>query len=246
MDRPPLKPLSLTITFPCYNEEANVERVTRAALAVAQKVADDYEIVIVNDGSRDRTGEIADRLAAENPHVRAVHNRPNQGYGGALARGFKEARKNWIFYTDGDGQFDLNELPTILPLLEKYDIVSCYRLNRQDSAMRKLNAWLWSTLVNILFRLRLRDIDCAFKIYPRTFIDQIELWSRGALIDTEMLAKARNLGYSIVQVGVHHYPRTAGQQTGANIKVIARAFKELFKLRGRIKREGRDQQGRGA
>ncbi len=246
MDRPPLKPLSLTITFPCYNEEANVERVTRAALAVAQKVADDYEIVIVNDGSRDRTGEIADRLAAENPHVRAVHNRPNQGYGGALARGFKEARKNWIFYTDGDGQFDLNELPTILPLLEKYDIVSCYRLNRQDSAIRKLNAWAWSTLVNILFRLRLRDIDCAFKIYPRTFIDQIELWSRGALIDTEMLAKARNLGYSIVQVGVHHYPRTAGQQTGANIKVIARAFKELFKLRGRIKREGRDQQARGA
>ncbi|NLG43044.1 MAG: glycosyltransferase family 2 protein [Phycisphaerae bacterium] len=241
-----MKPLSLTITFPCYNEEANVERVTRAALAVAQKVADDYEIVIVNDGSRDRTGEIADRLAAENPHVRAVHNRPNQGYGGALARGFKEARKNWIFYTDGDGQFDLNELPTILPLLEKYDIVSCYRLNRQDSAIRKLNAWAWSTLVNILFRLRLRDIDCAFKIYPRTFIDQIELWSRGALIDTEMLAKARNLGYSIVQVGVHHYPRTAGQQTGANIKVIARAFKELFKLRGRIKREGRDQQARGA
>jgi glycosyltransferase involved in cell wall biosynthesis len=238
MDRPPLKPFSLTITFPCYNEEANVERVTRAALAIAQKVADDYEVLIVNDGSRDRTGEIADRLAAQIPHVRAVHNRPNQGYGGALARGFREARKNWIFYTDGDGQFDMGELPAILPLLEKYDIVSCYRLNRQDSALRKLNAWAWSTLVNALFRMRLRDIDCAFKVYPRTFVEQIELWSRGALIDTEMLAKARNLGYSIAQVGVHHYPRTAGQQTGANLKVIARAFKELFTLRGRIRREG--------
>lgn len=239
MDRPPLKPFSLTITFPCYNEEANVERVTRAAVAIAQKITDDYEVLIVDDGSRDRTGEIADRVAAEDPHVRAVHNRPNQGYGGALARGFQEARKNWIFYTDGDGQFDMGELPGILPLLETHDIVSCYRLNRQDPLIRKLNAWAWSTLVNWVFWMRLRDIDCAFKIYPRTFIDQIELWSRGALIDTEMLAKARNLGYRIAQVGVHHYPRVAGSQTGANIKVIARAFKELFKLRGRIRREGR-------
>ena len=236
--RPPLKPLALSITFPCYNEEANIERVTRAAVEVARRVAADWEVVIVNDGSRDRTGEIADRLAAEIPGVRAVHNRPNQGYGGALARGFKESRKNWIFYTDGDGQFDFNEIPDILPLLETHDVVSCYRLDRKDPPIRKLNAWAWTTLVNLVFGLRLRDIDCAFKIYPKTFIDQVELWSRGALIDTEMLAKARNLGYSIVQTGVHHYPRTAGSQTGANLKVILRAFKELFKLRRRIKREG--------
>ncbi len=237
MDRPPLDPLSLTITFPCYNEEANVERVTRAAVEIAQKVAADWEVVVVNDGSRDHTGEIADRLAAEIPGVRAVHNCPNQGYGGALARGFKEARKNWIFYTDGDGQFDFGELPKILPLLQTHDIVSCYRLDRKDPLIRKLNAFAWTTLVNLVFGLRLRDIDCAFKIYPKTFIDRIELWSRGALIDTEMLAKARRLGYSIAQLGVHHYPRTAGQQTGANLKVILRAFKELFKLHRRIKRE---------
>ncbi|MEW6252117.1 MAG: glycosyltransferase family 2 protein [Planctomycetota bacterium] len=238
MDRPPLEPLALTIMFPCYNEEANVERVTQAAVEVAQRIAADWEVLIVNDGSRDRTGEIADRLAREIPGVRAVHNRPNQGYGGALARGFRAARKSWIFYTDGDGQFDFGEIPRILPLLHTHDIVSCYRLNRQDSAIRKLNAWAWTTLVNLVFGLRLRDIDCAFKIYPRPFIDRIELWSRGALIDTEMLAKARNLGYSIAQAGVHHYPRTAGQQTGANLKVILRAFKELFKLHGRIRREG--------
>ncbi len=237
--RPPLNPFSLTITFPCYNEEANVERVTRAAVEIAQKITADWEVVVVNDGSRDRTGEIADRLAAEIAGVRAVHNNPNLGYGGALARGFREARKNWIFYTDGDGQFDFNELPPLLPLLEKYDIVSCYRLDRQDPFMRKANAFAWGTLVNLLFRLGLRDIDCAFKIYPRTFIEQIELKSRGALIDTEMLAKARNLGYSITQVGVHHYPRTAGQQTGANLKVILRAFRELFKLYRQIKSEGR-------
>ncbi|HPM24918.1 MAG TPA: glycosyltransferase family 2 protein [Phycisphaerae bacterium] len=239
MDRPPLKPLSLTIMYPCYNEEANVERVTRAAVETARAIADDWEVVIVNDGSRDRTGEIADRLAAELPNVRAVHNRPNRGYGGALARGFREARKDWIFYTDGDGQFDFNEISKLLPLLATHDIVSCYRLDRKDSFMRKLNAFAWSTLVNLLFHIGLRDIDCAFKIYPRTFIERIEMRSTGALIDTEMLAKARNLGYSIAQLGVHHYPRTAGAQTGANLKVIARAFKELFKLYRQIKREGR-------
>ena len=239
MERPPLKPLSLTIFFPCYNEEANVERVTRAAVEVARQVAADFEVLIVNDGSRDRTGEIADRLAKEIPGVRAVHNNPNLGYGGALARGFREAKKNWIFYTDGDGQFDFGEIPKALPLLETYDIVSGYRMDRKDPLIRKLNAFAWSTLVNMLFHIGLRDIDCAFKIYPRTFIERIEMWSKGALIDTEMLAKARNLGYSIAQLGVHHYPRTAGQQTGANLKVIARAFKELFKLRKRIKAEGR-------
>lgn len=236
MERPPLKPFTLTIFFPCYNEEANVERVTRAAVAVGRQVADELEVIIVNDGSRDRTGEIADRLAAEIPEVRAVHNRPNQGYGGALARGFKAATKNWIFYTDGDGQFDLGELPRLLPLLETHDVVSCYRLNRQDSWVRKLNAWAWTTLVNVLFGLWLRDVDCAFKIYPKTFIDRIELQSRGALIDTEMLAKARNLGLRIAQIGVHHYPRTAGRQTGANLRVILRAFKELFRLYGQIRR----------
>lgn len=238
--KPPLKPLSLTIFYPCYNEEANVERVTRSAIEVGRRVCDDLEVLIVNDGSRDRTGELADRLAAEIPEVRAVHNRPNRGYGGALARGFREATKNWIFYTDGDGQFDLGELPRLLPLLEDHDVVSCYRIDRKDPLLRKVNAFAWSTLVNALFGIGLRDIDCAFKIYPRTFIERIELLSTGALIDTEMLAKARNFKLKIAQLGVHHYPRTAGAQTGANLKVILRAFRELFKLRGQIIRAGRD------
>ena len=225
--------------FPCYNEEANVERVTRAAVAVGRKHAADLEVLIVNDGSHDKTGEIADRLAAEIPEVRSVHNNPNRGYGGALSRGFREATKNWIFYTDGDGQFDFEEIGAILPLLKTHDIISCYRLDRKDPLIRKLNAFAWSTLVNLLFRIGLRDIDCAFKIYPRTFIERIQMHSTGALIDTEMLAKARNMGLTIAQMGVHHYPRTAGQQTGANLKVILRAFRELFKLYRTIKSEGK-------
>ena len=239
IQKPPLKPLSLTIFFPCYNEEANVEKVTRKAVEVGRQVADDLEVLIVNDGSKDGTKAIADRLAAEILEVRAVHNNPNRGYGGALQRGFREATKNWIFYTDGDGQFDLGEIPRVLPLLANHDIVSCYRLDRKDPFMRKANAFAWSTLVNLLFRIGVKDIDGAFKFYPKTFIDAIELHSTGALIDTEMLAKARNLNLSIGQVGVNHYARTAGEQTGANLKVILRAFKELFKLYRQIKREGK-------
>jgi len=228
-------PGSLTVFFPCYNEEANVERTTRAALKTCRRLGVDFEVIIVNDGSKDRTGEIADRLAGDESHVRAVHNHPNRGYGGALQRGFREATKEWVFYTDGDGQFDFEEIDKLFPLLERFDIASAYRLDRKDSVMRKVNAFCWTRLINAFFDLGLRDIDCAFKLYPRKLFDEIDMRSEGALIDTEILARAKRLGYSIGQVGVHHFPRTAGQQTGANIKVIARAFKELLKLRRDIR-----------
>jgi glycosyltransferase involved in cell wall biosynthesis len=226
---------SVTVFFPCYNEEANVERTTLSALQTCERLFNDYEIIIVNDGSRDMTGQIADRLASEHKHVRAVHNSPNLGYGGALQRGFREATKDWVFYTDGDGQFDFDEMENLPPLLDKFDLISAYRMDRKDPLMRKLNAKMWGKLVNLVFGMRLRDVDCAFKLYPRQLFEQIEMKSMGALIDTEILAKATNLGYRIGQIGVHHYPRTAGEQTGANFKVILRAFKELFKLRRHIK-----------
>ncbi len=239
IDKPPLEPLSLTVFFPCYNEEANVERTTQAALTACRRIADDFEIIIVNDGSKDQTGRIADRLAAEHDEVRAVHNNPNLGYGGALQRGYREATKQWVFYTDGDGQFDFEEIDKLLPLLADYHAVSAYRLDRRDSLVRKLNAWCWTVLVNLVFGMRIRDIDCAFKIFPRSLFDQIEMKSTGALIDAEVLARAKRLGYQIGQIGVHHYPRAEGEQTGANLRVILRAFKELFKLRKQIRRADR-------
>jgi glycosyltransferase involved in cell wall biosynthesis len=226
--------LSISVFFPCYNEEENVERVTLAALRTFPKISKDFEVIIVNDGSKDRTGEIADRLAAEHPEVRAAHNRPNRGYGGALQRGFREATKEWIFYTDGDGQFDFEEIHKLLPLMKRFDIVSAYRMDRQDPFIRKFNAFCWGMAVRLATGLKIRDVDCAFKLYPKRFIDAIEMKSTGALIDTEMLAKARRMGYSIGQIGVHHYPRTAGKQTGANLRVILRAFKELIALRKEI------------
>lgn len=234
IDRPARQPLSISVFFPCYNEEANVENTTRSALRTLERISDDFEVIIVNDGSKDHTGEIADRLAGEHPQVRAVHNNPNLGYGGALQRGFREATKPWIFYTDGDGQFDFDEIDKLLPLLDRYDIISGYRLDRKDSFIRKVNASAWTTLVNFVFNLWLRDIDCAFKIFPRDLFGEIEMKSMGALIDAEVLARAKRLGYTIGQVGVHHYSRTAGEQSGANLRVIARAFKELFKLRKEI------------
>jgi glycosyltransferase involved in cell wall biosynthesis len=163
-----------------------------------------------------------------------VHHRTNLGYGAALQSGFKAATKELVFYTDGDGQFDLNELPLLLPLIRQYDIVAGYRINRQDNLIRRINGWCWTKLVCLLFGMKVRDIDCAFKLYKREIFDNIELSSTGALISAEILARAVRRGYSLTQKGVHHYPRTAGKQTGANLRVIFRAFKELFNLRRRI------------
>jgi glycosyltransferase involved in cell wall biosynthesis len=238
-DKPPISPLSVSVFFPCYNEEANVENTTRAALTTFERISDDFEVIIVDDGSKDRTGEIADRLAAEDPRVRAVHNRPNLGYGGALQRGFREATRSWVFYTDGDGQFDFEDIHKLLPLMAQFDIVSGYRIKRSDSLIRKFNGACWTLLIKVFLGLWVRDIDCAFKIYPRKLFDQIEMKSMGALIDAEILARARGLGYTTGQVGVRHYPRMAGEQTGANLRVIARAFKELLTLRRDIRHTGR-------
>lgn len=231
------KPYSISVFFPCFNEQAAVETLTRKTLAVLNKLTDDFEVIIVNDGSGDNTAVIAERLAKEIPQVRVIHHPRNLGYGLALRSGFRAATKELVFYTDGDNQFNVEELADILPLIDQYDIVSCYRINRQEGLVRKFNAFCWTRLVCLLFGLKLRDIDCAFKLYHRRIFDDMNLISAGALIDTEVLARAARKGYTIVQRGVRHYPRMAGRPTGANIRVIFRAFRELFHLYGVIHRE---------
>ena len=227
--------ISISVFFPCYNEQDNIAHVVQQALAAFEKLKADFEVIIVDDGSSDSTGQIADELAGQNSGVKVVHHRTNLGYGAALQSGFKAATKELVFYTDGDGQFDINEMPPLLRLMEQYDIVSCYRLNRQDNLIRKINGWCWTKLVCLLFGMKIRDIDCAFKLYKREIFDNIKLVSTGALIDAEILARAVRKGYRITQKGIHHYPRTAGSQTGANFRVILRAFKELLKLRSQIR-----------
>ena len=227
--------MSISVFFPCFNEQENVGQITENALTVLEKLDADFEVIIVNDGSSDDTGRIADEIAGRLDRVKVVHHPRNFGYGAALQSGFKAATKELVFYTDGDGQFDIGEMPPLLDLMGQYDIVSCYRLDRKDPVVRKINAWCWTKLVCLLFGLRIRDIDCAFKLYKREIFDSIDLLSTGALIDVEVLARATRKGYTITQKGVHHYPRKAGEQTGANLRVILRAFKELIQLHRRIR-----------
>ena len=228
--------ISISVFFPCYNEQANVERTTEQALSVLSELGADFEVIIVNDGSGDDTGKIADSFATRDSRVKVVHHPTNLGYGAALQSGFKAASKDLVFYTDGDGQFDIKEMPPLLPLMTEVDIVTCYRLNRQDSIVRKINAWCWTKLVCLLFGMKIRDIDCAFKLFKREIFDNIKMVSTGALIDAEILARSVRNGYSVTQRPVHHFPRMAGSQTGANLMVIFRAFKELFQLNNQIRR----------
>ena len=163
--------IPLTVFFPCHNERENIAPLVRKTLEILPTVSDDYEIIIVNDGSTDDTARIADQLAAEHPCVRVVHHEVNQGYGRALQSGFRAAARDYVFYTDGDAQFDIAELADIVPLIRRADVVTCYRLNRTESFLRRFNGWAWSRLVNALFRLKLRDVDCAFKLYKREIFD---------------------------------------------------------------------------
>jgi glycosyltransferase involved in cell wall biosynthesis len=227
--------VSISVFFPCYNEQANVVRTVERAVKALEEQKYDYEIIIVNDGSADATGPIADGMAKRNNRIKVVHHPVNRGYGAALQSGFAAATKKFVFFTDGDGQFDIGEMPALLPLINDYDIVCGFRMNRQDPLIRKMNGWLWTKLVCLLFGLRIRDIDCAFKLFRREVFDNIRMSSTGALINAEVLARAVRKGYRITERGVHHYPRTAGKQTGANPKVIFRAFKELFGLYSRIR-----------
>ena len=228
--------MKLIIQIPCYNEEKLLPE-TIKNLPYEIPGIDEIEILVIDDGSSDDTGVVADGLAAEIEEVKVIHHEQNSGYGAALQSGFKGATKNLVFYTDGDAQFDIAELGQLLPLIKQYDIVSCYRLDRRDNFIRKVNAWCWTKLVCLLFGMKLKDIDCAFKLFKRQIFDNIRMQSTGALIDTEILARAIRKGYTVTQVGVHHYPRTVGSQTGAKLSVIFRAFKELFHLRREILRK---------
>jgi glycosyltransferase involved in cell wall biosynthesis len=218
---------SLSAFMPAYNEEANIRWVAEDVLSKLRQVTDDLELIIVNDGSKDHTGEIIDNLARDYPEIVAKHHPENRGYGAALRTGFSCCRKEYIFYTDGDGQFDAAEIASLIPLIRDADVVSAYRVDRKDPFVRKLNAWLYNVFLLIFFRLHIRDVDCAFKLYRAEFFDKVELKSDGALIDAEVLIKLKKAGARIAQVGVHHYPRLVGEQTGSKLKVILKTAREI-------------------
>jgi glycosyltransferase involved in cell wall biosynthesis len=228
----------LSYFFPAHNEEANLEGLVEEALEALPALAETFEIIAVDDGSRDRTPEVADRLAAEHPDVvRVVHHAVNRGYGGALRSGFETARFELLAFTDGDRQFriaDLGRLTARLQAPDRPDVVVGYRIKRADPVIRVLYARTYKLANRVFFGLRVRDVDCAAKLFRREALDGVRVESGGAFFSAELLVRIRERGRSVVEVGVPHYPRTAGSPTGARPSVIWRAVKDFWSLRLRL------------
>ena len=221
----------LSIFFPFWNEGKNLEQVIAKAIPVAKKAADKWEIIMVDDGSSDDTAEIAKRLESKNPNLRLITHQPNRGYGAALKEGFKNAKYNLVVFADGDNQFDFSEVVKFLDKIEKADVVIGHRKKRVDNPFRHLLMNLLKVWDLVLFGFYFRDIDCGFKLFRREAINKImPLQSEGAMITTEILAKAKKAHLKILQVEVNHYPRVYGNQSGGNLRVILRAIKESIFL----------------
>lgn len=206
---------SISAVLPAYNEEENIETAV-VSLGDTLRSLDlrDWEVIVVDDGSMDRTGEIADRLAASDPdHIRVFHHKPNRGYAEALKTGFTNARSQLFFFTDSDLQFDVGEIRHLLPLIEESDIVCGFRIYRFDPLTRLVLSWGFNLLVRIMFRIGVRDIDCAFKLFRREVFDKVTIESKKFFINAEVLAKARHCGFKLTEIGVRHYPRIAGRST---------------------------------
>ncbi len=229
--------LPISAVLPAFNEAANLPLVVprvRAALAAS---ATEHEIIVVDDGSRDDTPAALAGLDGSTPGLRVIRHQQNRGYGAALRSGFAAARLPWIFLMDADNQFDPAELGLLVQASPGADIITGYRQQRRDPPARRLNAWAFFTLARLVLGPLARDVNCAFKLLRAELVGAIDLQAEGALINAECLAKARRRGARVVEVPVHHYPRRFGRQTGANPRVVARAFVELIRLRGTIQRK---------
>src|SRR5947209_9547301 len=214
--------------MPAHNEEEAIAHTVHEVIDTLTTWMQDFEVIVVDDGSRDRTGVILDTIAEVHTCLRVIHHPLNRGYGAALVSGFEAVTKDLAFFMDSDGQFDIHDLERFFPLIGEFDAVLGYRMNRQDTWMRNVNAWGWKILVGMVFGVYVRDVDCAFKLYPAQFFREHRLETRGAMINTEILYKFTRAGYTHTQVGVRHLPRRGGKATGAKLSVIMRAFRELF------------------
>ena len=243
---------TISAVLPAYNEEENIEiATTRMADALRSLNLCDWEVIVVDDGSVDKTPAIADRLAAADPaHIRVIHHHPNLGYAEALKSGFASAKYQLVFYTDSDNQFDVGELKKLLPLIEDADIVCGFRIYRFDPLTRLVLSWGYNLLVRIIFRINVRDIDCAFKLFRREVFDKIAIESKKFFVDAEILAKARFHGMKLVEIGVRHYPRQAGHSTVrashifSTLKEIAQMWVQVHSKPRHKKRKGEGEKGR--
>lgn len=232
---------SISLVLPAYNEADNIEPMVAEATPALEANAEDYEILVVDDGSADDTAAVTRRVIEAHPHVRLIEHPVNQGFGAAVFTGFTNAGKDWIFYTDADRQFVLSELERFVPYMDKADLIAGYRAPRRDPFLRVFYGKGWSALCTLLFGYTVRDVDCGFKLFRREIIEDLapQIASRGATFSIEWLARAKRAGYRFVELPVTHRPRVAGSQTGANIDVIVRAFRELVRVRLQLWREGK-------
>lgn len=226
--------LSVSIVLPAYDEEPNIAEAVAQATRTAERLFGEHEVIVVDDGSADRTPAIVREIAAGDPRVRLVTHPANRGYGEALRSGFLASGLDFVFFTDADLQFDMDELERFLPYAGTVDVVAGYRLNRQDTFIRRVNAYGWNILVRMLFYVPVRDIDCAFKLFDRRALAAVDIESVGAMVNTELMVKLGRKGASVVEIGVHHRPRRAGRARGASPRVIATAFRELMRMRRRL------------
>lgn len=222
---------SLSIFMPAYNEEGNIAATIIDADKAARVITRDYEIIVVNDGSQDNTADIVTELSKLNPHIRLLSHNSNRGYGAAVKTGLAACRKDWIFFTDSDGQFHYDELKKFVKETDQADLIIGYRKKRMDPFHRVFVAQVLLKIWNFfLFGLTVRDVDCAYKLFKKEVRDAVKLHTESAITVSEFIIKAKVEGFRIKQLPVHHYPRRFGEQTGGNWRVIARAAKESFRL----------------
>jgi dolichol-phosphate mannosyltransferase len=226
---------SISLVLPAYNEEDNIALAVERCLSALPAAAHEYEVIVVDDGSHDATAATVERLMADHPDVvRLLRHRTNLGYGAAIANGFRAGRYEYLFYTDADNQFDVGELAAFARPIADHDVVVGFRVYRYDTVKRSIVSWCYNRLVNVLFRVRVRDVDCAFKLFRREVIEKIDVESDDFFIDTELIARARKWNFRIVEKGVRHYPRTAGETTvqasdvPRTLRTVGRMWKRIY------------------
>lgn len=234
---------SITAVLPAFNEAANIKATLDKVRAFLPTVSEDWEIIVVNDGSQDNTEWIVKGEAKLEPRIKCYNHAMNRGYGAALQTGIFEAHKEYVFFMDSDGQFNVEELPLLVEHIGNNDIVAGYRHDRQDPWNRRLNAWAWNRLVLLVLGVRVIDIDCAFKLFRRSVFDKVLIRSLGAMVNTEIFAQVQRFELRLKEVPVSHFARVHGSPTGANLRVVIKAFRELSKLWWKLRAVRKHQKG---
>ncbi|HSG01794.1 MAG TPA: glycosyltransferase family 2 protein [Vicinamibacterales bacterium] len=224
-------PAGLSVFFPAYNDGGTIASLVIEARKTAERLTPDFEIIVVNDGSADTTADIADELARTYPEVRVVHHERNRGYGGALRSGFAAARKDYVFYTDGDAQYDPTELAALwAKMTSEVDLVNGYKISRSDPIHRIIIGRIYHHTVKLLFGLKVRDVDCDFRLMRRAIFDRVRLEHNSGVICLEMMKKIQDAGFRIAEVPVHHYHRAFGRSQFFNFSRLARTAVDVARL----------------